>query len=73
MKQLTKRQKQIIKKLHHSIYDADFVEEWVNNKDDVVINAPAALQACCVGGFYDAVRCIEKNNLDLLWEEEQSD
>lgn len=69
MKQLTERQRQIIKKLNHPIYNADFVEKWINNKDHVVINAPAALQASCVGGFYEAVMWIEKNNLDFLWEE----
>ena len=73
MKNLTERQKQIIKKLNHPIYDAEFVESWINRKDNVFINTPAALQACCVKGFFDAVKCIEKNDLDLLWVEEQLD
>lgn len=73
MKKLMERQKQIIKKLNHPLYDVEFVESWINRKDNVFINAPAALQACCVGGFYEAVMWIEKNNLDLLWEEKQLD
>lgn len=58
---LSENQKAIIERLNHGLYSVEFVQEWINNSDNVIVNAPAALQAMGVKGFYDAVLQIEKD------------
>lgn len=36
---------EIIEKLGHPLYTVEFLEEWVGRNDNVMVNAPAALQA----------------------------
>lgn len=57
---LTENQKRIIRNLNDPLYTVEFIEEWINRKDNVIVNAPSALQAMGVNGFYRAVVAIEK-------------
>lgn len=59
-KKLTEAEKEIVKKLAHSLYTVDFLEEWINRNDNVFVNAPSALQACYAKGFYEAVQLMAK-------------
>lgn len=59
-KKLTEAEKEIVKKLAHSLYTVDFLEEWINRNDNVFVNAPSALQACSAKGFYEAVQLMAK-------------
>lgn len=61
MIKLSEDEKKFIEELNHPIYTAEWVEEWINRKDNVLVNAPAALQAMGARGFYEAVRsCMPK-------------
>ena len=57
---LTDEEKEIVEQLGHSLYTVDFLEEWLNRNDNVVVNAPAALQAMGASGFYEAVKCMAR-------------
>lgn len=52
---MTDREKQIVKQLNHPLYTVEFLEEWKKRNDNVLTNAPAALQAMGAKGFYEAV------------------
>lgn len=52
---LSEREKEIIKELNHPLYTVGFLEAWVGRNDNVMVNAPAALQAMGANGFYTAV------------------
>ncbi|MCU7378144.1 hypothetical protein OBO34_07225 [Clostridiales Family XIII bacterium ASD5510] len=58
MIKLTDKEKEIVKKLDDSLFTAEYLEEWINRKDRVDVNAPAALQAVGAQGYYRAVRRI---------------
>lgn len=64
------REKEIIEKLGHPVYTAEFVEQWIGRNDNVYANAPAALQAMGAKGFYEAVQCMAdfpvQCNLELI-------
>ena len=45
MIEISDKQKEIIRKLDHKLYTVEFLEEWLNRKENVFVNAPAALQA----------------------------
>lgn len=60
---LSEKQKGIIGRLNHKLYTAEFLQEWLNNNDDVFVNAPGALQAMGAKGFFAAVLQIEKMEL----------
>jgi hypothetical protein len=60
MVELTEKQKEIIKRLNHSLYTVEFLNEWLNRQDSVFINAPAALQCMGAKGFLSAVKAMEK-------------
>lgn len=53
---LTDKEKEIVKELNDTLYTVEFLEEWINRNDDVMINAPAALQAVMAKGYYTAVK-----------------
>jgi len=53
---LTEQEKNIINELGDKTYTVDYVEAWVNREDNVFSNAPAALQAMGVTGYYRAVQ-----------------
>ena len=53
---MTDREKEIVKRLNHSLYTVEYLEEWINRNDNVFVNAPAALQAMSAKGYYEAVK-----------------
>lgn len=57
---LTDREKMIIRGLNRAPYTVEFIESWINRRDTVDVNAPAALQCMAVHGFMDAVRATKK-------------
>ncbi len=56
MIKLTELEKQIIDELNDKLYTAEFVEEWINRDDNVIINPFAALQAMGAKGYHQAVK-----------------
>ena len=56
MIKLTELEKQIITELGDSLYTVEFVEEWINRDDNVIINPFAALQAMGAKGYHQAVK-----------------
>ena len=58
---MTAKEREIVERLNHPVYTMDFLEERIQKKDNVFINAPAALQAMGAKGFYEAVKQIAKN------------
>lgn len=56
MIKLTEQEKQIIDELNDKLYTAEFVEEWINRDDNVIINPFAALQAMGAKGYHQAVK-----------------
>lgn len=56
MIKLTELEKQIITELGDSLYTVEFVEEWINRSDNVIINPFAALQAMGAKGYHQAVK-----------------
>ncbi len=64
MGSLTEQEIAVIKKLNHSLYTVEFINERMGRRpENVLINAPAALQQMGVEGFMDAVRCMVKESL----------
>lgn len=60
MKKLTSKEKAIIKNLNSALYTVEYLEEWINNNDDVFSNAVGALTAMGAKGFYDAIQLQAK-------------
>ena len=58
MIKLTELEKQIITELGDSLYTVEFVEEWINRSDNVMINPIAALQTMGANGYYQAVKLM---------------
>jgi len=56
MKKLTSKEKAIVKNLNSALYTVEYLEEWINNNDDVFSNAVGALTAMGAKGFYDAIQ-----------------
>ena len=56
MIKLTEQEKQIIDELNDKLYTVEFVEEWINRNDNVMINPIAALQAMGAKGYHQAVK-----------------
>ena len=61
MKKLTSKEKAIVKNLNSALYTVEYLEEWINNNDDVFSNAVGALTAMGAKGFYDAVQLQVKS------------
>lgn len=57
---MTVKEKEIVKKLNHPLYNVEFLEEWLKRNDNVFVNAPSALQAMGAKGYYEAVKQIAK-------------
>lgn len=55
---MTDREKAIVRELNHPLYTVEFLEEWKDRDDNVVVNAPTALQAMGANGYYEAIRRI---------------
>ena len=68
MTKLTDQQKEIINQLNVEPYTPEYVEEWINRKDSVFENAPAALTAMGAHGFYTAVTAFEKVKQDYNYK-----
>lgn len=60
MTEMTLKEREIVERLNHPLYTTSFLEEWIERKDNVFVNAPAALQAMGAKGFYEAVKQIAK-------------
>lgn len=60
---LSDNQKSIILQLGDSLHTVEFMEHWINRDDNVMINAPAALQAAEAKGFYRAILAIEQHQV----------
>lgn len=58
---MTDKEKEIVRELNHPLYTVDYLEEWKDRKDNVFVNAPAALQAMGTNGFYEAVKRIAES------------
>ncbi len=58
---MTLKEKEVVERLNHPLYTTSFLEEWLERKDNVFVNAPAALQAMGAKGFYEAVKQIAKD------------
>ena len=56
MIQLTDKEKELITKLGDPYYTVSNIEKWINRSDNVFTNAPAALQAMGVKGYYEAIK-----------------
>ena len=56
--EMTDREKEIVRGLKHPLYTVEYLEEWINRNDNVFTNAPAALQAVCAKGYYEAIKRI---------------
>lgn len=68
MIKLTEIEKQIINELDHPLYTVDFIEKWINQESDVLINAVAALMIMGVHGYYEAVhRMAERQQKYEKW------
>ena len=57
---LTPKQENIVACLAHPRFTSDYLNEWINRNDNVMINAPAALMAVEAQGFYEAVKAFER-------------
>lgn len=55
---LTDYEKELIEELAHPLYTVKYIESWINRQDKVDINAPAALIAMGVAGYYEAVKMM---------------
>ena len=40
---MTEREKEIVRRLMHPVYTVDYLEEWLERKDNVFVNPVAAL------------------------------
>lgn len=58
------REKKMVRELNHPLYTVEFLQEWLERKDNVLVNAPAALQAMGAKGFYEAIRKMVGHNTD---------
>lgn len=54
----------MVRELNHPLYTVEFLQEWLERKDNVLINAPAALQAMGAKGFYEAIRKMVEHNMN---------
>ena len=57
---MTPSQEHIVAILDHPRFTVEYMREWTARNDDVMINAPAALQAMEAKGYLEAVRIFEK-------------
>ena len=57
---LSDKEIQVINRLNHPLYTIEFLQEWINRKDNIFVNAPSALQAMGAKGYYQAIQQICK-------------
>jgi hypothetical protein len=63
----------IISGLNHSLYTADFIQEWINRDDNVFANAPAALQSAAANGYYEAVKAMNAAGGRISYKKEEAE
>ena len=56
MVKITDKEKELITKLGDPYYTVSNIEKWINRNDNVFANAPAALQAMGIKGYYEAMK-----------------
>ena len=57
MKKLTSKEKAIVKNLNSALYTVEYLEEWINNNDDIFSNAVGALTAMVQKDFMMPFNC----------------
>lgn len=62
-RELTDREKAIVQKLNDGLFTVEYLEEWINRTDNVIVNVPAALAAVEAKGFYRAIQLVAKQRL----------
>jgi len=65
---ITDEEKEVIRELRHGLYTVDFLEEWINRKDNVEANCIAALQAMGAKGYFQAIKMIVKQKQNTINE-----
>lgn len=60
---MTERERDIVMRLGHPVYTVDYLEEWLNREDNVIINPVVALSIMGAQGFYAAVQAIDIQHL----------
>ena len=53
---MTAKEREIVERLNHPVYTTDFLEEWIQRKDNVFINAPAAPEKRCSEGIVNILK-----------------
>ena len=56
MKALTEHEKKIVRELDDPTYTVEYLEQWINRDDNVLVNAVAALSAMGAIGYFAAVK-----------------
>ena len=57
---LTNEEKELITEINgeNGLYSVNYIEMWLNRRDNVFVNAPSALSAMDVNGYYAAIRAM---------------
>ncbi len=67
-------ERKIVTVLKDPLYTIEFLENWTDRDDNVLINAPAALQAVGAKSYYRAIqqiaRCCKEGKVDFHDEEQ---
>lgn len=67
-------ERKIVTTLKDPLYTIEFLESWIDRDDNVLINAPAALQAVGAKSYYKAIqqiaRCCKEGKVDFHDEEQ---
>lgn len=63
---MTEREKEIVRRLMHPVYTVDYLEEWLERKDNVFVNPVAALSA--MGGTR-VLFCHPSDGRTVGWNE----
>ena len=63
---LSQREIEIIEILGHQLFTVDYLIKWLTRKDNVFVNAPAALEAMGAQGYYSAVKQLSELQNEAL-------
>ena len=63
---LSEKEKKVIERLGDPLYTPEYIQEWVNRDDNVMINPAAAMSAIGAKGFYTAVKDIIERGITLI-------
>lgn len=56
MIKLTDSEKEIVNRLNDSLYTVDYLEEWINRREDINVDCVAKFFVMLAKGYYLAVR-----------------